>query len=61
MAKMTYRTKHIAIPYYFFEYKVNSLEVKVVAIETNNQKADQFTKGLLKPKYVKDMDSLMGW
>ena len=30
------RTKHIAILYYLFRSKVNSLEVNVVAIDTNN-------------------------
>ena len=45
MTKMSSCTKHIAIPYHFFLSKVNSLEVKVVAIDTNNKKADHFTKG----------------
>ena len=61
MPKIASHTKHIAIPYHFFRSKLNSLEVKVVAIDTKNKKADQFTKGLPEPKYVKYRDILMGW
>ena len=54
-------TKHIAVPYHFFRSKVENLEIKVVAIDTNNQKGDQFTERLPKPKFVKDRHNLMGW
>ena len=57
--KMFSHTKHITIPYHFFRSKVNSLEVKVVAIDINNQKSNQFTKRLPEPKYVKDRDNLI--
>ena len=46
LPKMSPRTKHIAIPYHFFRSKVKNLEIKVVSVGTNNQIADQFTKGL---------------
>ena len=61
MPKMSPRTKHIAIPYHFFRTKVEQLEIKVVGIDTNNQLADQFTKGLPQDKFVRDRKSLMGW
>ena len=61
MPKMSPRTKHIAIPYHFFRTKVEQLEVKVIGIDTNNQLADQFTKGLPQDKFVRDRKSLMGW
>ena len=61
MPKMSPRTKHIAIPYHFFRSKVAELEIKVVAIHTNNQLADQFTKGLPAEKFVRDRKQLMGW
>ena len=61
MPKMSSRTKHIAIPYHFFRSKVESLQVKVIAINTENQLGDQFTKGLPEPKFVKDRYRLMGW
>ena len=61
MPKMSLRTKHIAIPYHFFRTKVELLEIKIVAINTENQLADQFTKGLPQDKFVNDRKSLMGW
>jgi hypothetical protein len=61
MPKMNPRTKHIAIPYHFFREKVEELEVKVVGINTENQLADQFTKGLPAAKFVQDRKKLLGW
>jgi len=61
MPKMSPRTKHIAIPYHFIRSKVAELEIKVVAIHTNNQLADQFTKGLPAEKFIRDRKQLMGW
>ena len=60
MPKMSPRTKHIAIPYHFFRSKIGK-EIKVVAIDTNNQLADQFTKGLPADKFKRDRMKLMGW
>ena len=59
--KMSPRTKHIAIPYHFFRSKVDNGEIKVVAVDTNNQLADQFTKGLPQDKFFKDRFRLIGW
>jgi hypothetical protein len=59
--RMSPRTKHIAIPYHFFREKVEALEIKVIAVNTENQLADQFTKGLPQPKFVSDRKRLMGW
>jgi hypothetical protein len=61
MPKMSPRTKHIGIPYHFFRSKVESLEIKVVAIDTDNQLGEQFTKGLPEPKFVRDRKRTMGW
>ena len=61
MPKMTPRTKHIAIPYHFFRSKVADLQIKVVPINTENQLADQFTKGLPQDKFIRDRKNLMGW
>ena len=58
--KMSPRTKHIAIPYHFFRSKVGT-EIKVVAVNTDNQLADQFTKGLPQDKFLRDRKCLMGW
>ena len=59
--KMSRRTKHIALPYHFFRSKVEELQIKVVAIFTHNQLADQFTKGLVEVLFVKARKELMGW
>ena len=60
MPKMNPRTKHIAIPYHFFRSKIDK-EIRVVAINTENQLADQFTKGLPQDKFLRDRKLLMGW
>ena len=59
--RMSSRTEHIAIPYHFFRSKVENLEIKVQAIHTHNQLADQFTKGLAQDKFERDRKALMGW
>ena len=61
MPKMSPRTKHMAIPYHFFRTKVEELEIKVRGINTHDQLADQFTKGLPYPKFISDREKLMGW
>jgi hypothetical protein len=44
--KMCPRTKHIAIKYHHFRSKVHSSEVDIKRVDTKNQIADIFTKGL---------------
>ena len=61
MPKMSPRTKHIGVPYHFFRSKIIELEIEVVPIGTDNQLADQFTKGLLADKFTRDRARLMGW
>ena len=61
MPKMSPRTKNIAIPYHFFRSKVENLEIKVESIDTDDQLADQFTKGLPQDKFEKAGKKLMGW
>ena len=61
MPKMNPRTKHIALPYHFFRSKVEQLEIKIESINTENQLADQFTKGLPQDKFLRDRKKLMGW
>lgn len=58
---MSPRTKDIAIPYHFFRSEVGT-EIKVVAVNTKNQLADQFTKGLhQEDKFLRDHKCLMGY
>ena len=58
---MSPRTKNIAIPYHFFRSKAENLEIKVESIDTDDQLADQFTKGLPQDKFEKARKKLMGW
>ena len=58
---MSPRTKHIAIPYHFFRTKVQNLEIKVEGVDTTNQLADQFTKGLSQDMFDRARNQLMGW
>ena len=44
--KMSPRTKHVALLYYFFRSKVGEFQIKVVHISTCDKLVDQFTKGL---------------
>ena len=61
LPKMSPRTKHIAIPYHFFRSKVKNLEIKVEAVGTKEQLADQFTKGLSQEDFEIARFNLMGW
>ena len=55
------RTKHIAIKYHHFREYVKEGHVHILPIDTNEQIADQFTKGLPAQtfKYLRNL--LMGW
>jgi hypothetical protein len=61
LPRMSPRTKHIAIPYHFFRQKVEQLEIVVCPIDTTNQLADQFTKGLREEDFVKGRKHILGW
>ena len=58
---MSSRTRHITIPYHFFCSKVDSLEIKVLGIGTDDQVADWFTKGLTQDKFEAASENPMGW
>ncbi|MGH3053548.1 MAG: Ty1/Copia family ribonuclease HI, partial [Gaiellaceae bacterium] len=58
---MTPRTKHIGVKYHFFREHVRRGTVKVQKIESENQKADIFTKGLGRVKFESIRLKLMGW
>ena len=61
LGKMSPRTKHIAIPYHFFRSKIEELEIQVLSIDTKEQLADQFTKGLPEPQFIQLRKPLCGW
>ena len=59
--KISPRTKHIATPYHSFWTNIERLEIKVAAVSTDNQPADQFTKVLPEQKFCRDRFFLMRW
>jgi Reverse transcriptase (RNA-dependent DNA polymerase) len=59
--RMTPRSKHIAVKYHFFRSHVASGAVKIVKIATTEQKADIFTKGLVRATFEKIRKLVMGW
>ena len=61
MPRLTPRTKHIGIPYHWFREQVEALQITLERIDTKNQLADQFTKGLPTATFCLARKQLMGW
>ena len=62
MAQLSPCTKHIGIPYHWFCTKiVVNLDIHIEPIDTKDQLADQFTKGLCTVKFQAARLLLMGW
>ena len=60
--KLTPRTKHIAVKYHWFRDKIGEQHGIVLnKIESENQKADIFTKGLTADLFRRIRRLLMGW
>ena len=60
--KMTPRTKHIAVKYHFFKDKIGEGKgINLEKINTENQIADIFTKGLSIDKFQALHKMLCGW
>ena len=59
--KMRPRTRHINQKYHHFRSHVKSGRLKVLAIDTKDQLADQFTKGLGVELFQKLRSRVMGW
>jgi len=58
--KVSCRTKHIAVKYHFFRENLSD-EIQVKKIDTNDQLADIFTKGLAAFQFTRLASQLMGW
>ncbi len=61
MPKLTPRTKHIGVPYHWFRSQVENLSIHIERVDTSNQLADQFTKGLSAESFRLARKRLMGW
>jgi hypothetical protein len=60
--KLTPRTKHIAVKYHFFKSHIGEDKgIRIQKIESENQKADIFTKGLPLEDFERIRGFLMGW
>jgi hypothetical protein len=60
--KMTPRTKHIAVKYHHFRGHVGEDKgIRIVKVDTKEQKADIFTKGLVSDVFKTIRNLLMGW
>ena len=60
--KLTPRTKHIAVKYHFFRSHIGEDKgVQIKKIDTTEQKADIFTKGLQAETFTTIRKLLMGW
>ena len=57
---MTPKSKHIAVKYHWFRQHVGK-EFVIQKIESENQKADIFTKGLQGQIFVRIKKLLCGW
>jgi hypothetical protein len=59
---MTPRTKHIAVKYHHFRSKIGPDKgIIIQRIDTNEQKADIFTKGLGAQQFAYIRTLVMGW
>ena len=59
--RMTPRSKHIAVKYHFFRSHVASGDIRICKINSEDQKADIFTKGLVRTTFETVRLLLMGW
>jgi hypothetical protein len=59
--RMTPRSKHIAVKYHFFRSHVADGSIKILKIATDEQKADIFTKGLVRAIFEIIRRLVMGW
>jgi hypothetical protein len=59
--KMHPRTKHVAIKYHHFRSKVDSEDVDISRVDTKNQIADIFSKGLPRFDFKQLRMMLLGW
>lgn len=59
--RMTPRSKHIAIHYHFFREQVQNGSIEILPIDTTEQLADIFTKGMPENSFTTIRKLLMGW
>ena len=55
------RIKYIALPYHFFQTKVEELDIVVIGCSIHDLLDDQFTKVLIVELFVKARKRGIGW
>ena len=58
---MTSRTKHIGIKYHWFRSLIQPNSIDILRIDTKQQRADIFTKGLTRYEFEVKRKLVMGW
>jgi hypothetical protein len=61
LPRVTPNSKHFAVKYHWFREKLDEFNIQIKRIDTTLQKADLFTKGLLRTEFRKKRELLMGW
>jgi len=61
LRRVTPQSKHFAVKYHWFREKLDEYKIKILAIRTQEQKADVFTKGLTRTEFRKKRSLMMGW
>ena len=59
--RITLRNRHFAVKYHFFREHIRLGEIEMVKVESENQKADCLTKGLVAEIFVRVRKLLLGW
>ena len=59
--RITPRNRHFAVKYHFFRENIRLGEIEMVKVESENQKADCLTKGLVPELFDKVRKLLLGW
>jgi hypothetical protein len=59
--KISPRNRHFAVKYHFFREHVARGDIQIIKVTMHEQKADIFTKGLVKEVFVAIRKLLMGW
>jgi hypothetical protein len=61
VTRTTPHSKHFAIKYHWFREKLDEYNISILRVDTNRQKADIFTKGLVGKEFLEKRLLLMGW
>ena len=61
LPRVTPHSKHFAVKYHWFRERLDEFKIQIQRVDTSLQKADIFTKGLLRTEYRKKRELLMGW